>query len=107
MARITYIEHDGSQVTVDAEPGLSIMKAAVNNGVAGIAADCGGNCACGTCRVYVDEAWQARLPEARDGEREMIEYSGDANPGVRLSCQIRVTDELDGLVLRLPRNQHA
>ena len=107
MAKITYIEHNGDALTVDAEPGQSLMKAAVNNGVAGIAADCGGNCACGTRRVYVGEEWRAKLPPAKDGEREMIEYSGDSNPGVRLSCQIRVTDDMDGLVLRLPRNQHA
>ena len=106
MVRITYIEHDGQAVTVAAPVGQSIMKAAANAGVAGIAADCGGNCACGTCRIYVPEEWRDRLPPSAATEREMVDYSGDHTPGVRLSCQIPVTEELDGLTVRLPRNQH-
>ena len=106
MVKITYVEHNGDRLTVDAKPGESIMKAATNNGVAGIVAECGGNCACGTCRIYVDETWQARLPPPRDGEREMIEYSGDMHPGVRLSCQIPVKEELEGLVVQLPASQY-
>jgi len=106
VARITFVEHDGREITVEAEEGLSVMKAAANNGIAGIAADCGGNAACGTCRIYVDADWAARLPAIAQSEAEMLDYTADATPGVRLSCQVRVTPELDGLVARLPRSQH-
>ena len=106
MVRITFVEHGGEEVVVDAAPGMSVMKAAASAGVAGIAADCGGNCACGTCRIYVDAAWLAKLPPARDTEREMVEYSGDTKAGVRLSCQIPVSEALEGLVAHLPKDQH-
>lgn len=106
MVKITYIEDNGERITVDARPGKSIMKAAVNNGVKGIVAECGGNCACGTCRIYVDEAWRDRLPEPQESEQGMVEYSGDAHGGVRLSCQIEVTAELDGIEVRLPASQY-
>ena len=78
MVKITYIEHSGEQVSVEAAPGLSIMKAAVNADVAGIVAECGGNAACGTCRIYVDDAWRAKLPPPRQSEQEMLDYTGDA-----------------------------
>ena len=106
MVKITFVEDNGDTKTVDADPGLSIMKAAVNNGVAGIVAECGGNCACGTCRIYVDEAWSARLPPPEESEQEMLEFSEDAHPGVRLSCQIAVTEELEGLEVALPASQY-
>ena len=107
MARIIFIEFSGEEITVDAEDGLSVMKAATNNGVAGISADCGGNAACGTCRIYVDADWGAKLPPIAKAEAEMLEYTADPTSGVRLSCQIRVSDALDGLVARLPKSQHA
>lgn len=106
MAKITFIEHDGESRTVDAEPGQSIMRAATGGGVAGIAADCGGNAACGTCRIYVGADWLAKLPSIRDTEREMLDFTADPTPGTRLSCQIVVTEELDGMVVNLPESQH-
>jgi len=106
MVSITYIEADGEQQRVDARVGQSVMEAAVKNGVRGIAADCGGSCACATCRVYVPEEWQATVGEPGELEQPMLEYSGDTRSGVRLSCQIKVTEDLDGLVLQLPESQH-
>lgn len=106
MIKITFVEHDGARTDVDAELGQSLMKAATYGGVPGISADCGGNCACGTCRIYVPEAWLPRLPTAASAEREMIDFSGDGTPGVRLACQIRVTEAMDGLELNLPESQH-
>ena len=106
MVKITYIEADGQEHEVEAKVGYSVMEAAKKNGVAGIAADCGGSCACATCRVYVDEAWLGSMGEAGDEERGMIEFSEDCTPQVRLSCQIKVTDGLDGLIVRLPKSQH-
>lgn len=108
MVKITFVEHDGSRTEVDAysDANLSLMKAAVYGDVPGISADCGGNCACGTCRIYVPGEWRQRLPEPRPSEQEMIEFSGDRTEGVRLSCQIRITDNLDGLILNLPASQH-
>ncbi len=106
MVKITYIEHGGTRHTVDAPPGLSMMKAAVNEGIEGIVAECGGNCACGTCRVYIAESWRAKLQPPKDAEREMLEYAGDARPDVRLSCQIPVTDEIDGIEVQMPESQY-
>lgn len=106
MVRITFIEADGGETTVDARPDQSVMEAAVKNGVRGIAADCGGNAACGTCRIYPVEAWSDRLGEIRDIEQAMLEFTEDPHPGVRLACQIRVREELNGLTVRLPQNQH-
>jgi 2Fe-2S ferredoxin len=106
MVKITYIEASGEEHVVDAKPGLSVMEGAVKNKVPGIAADCGGACACATCRVYVDKAWQEKTGRPSEMEQSMIEYSGDRDPSVRLSCQIKVTETLDGLVLRMPESQH-
>lgn len=106
MARITYIEADGTEHVVEVEPGLSVMKGAVLNGVPGILADCGGSASCGTCRVYVDEAWRGRTGEASDDEDAMLVLNvSDDRPGQRLSCQIEVTEELDGLIVRMPERQ--
>ena len=105
MVKITFIGHNGDRVTVDARAGQSVMQAAVSNGVAGIEAVCGGNCACGTCRIYVDHAWREKLPPPGDSEREMIEYAEDPDPGVRLSCQIPVTEDLEGLGVVVPASQ--
>jgi 2Fe-2S ferredoxin len=106
MVKITYIDVDGGESVVDARVGQSVMEAAVKNTVPGIVAECGGNCACGTCRVYVDPAWLEATGEASDMEREMIGFSGDEAPNARLSCQIKVRDEFDGLVVRTPASQY-
>jgi 2Fe-2S ferredoxin len=106
MVKITYIEWSGEPHTVDGKLGQSVMEAAVKNAVPGIAADCGGSCACGTCRVYVDEAWRSRTGEASDMEQAMVEFSNDQTPNVRLSCQMKITKDLDGLVVRMPKSQH-
>ncbi|KHK93175.1 2Fe-2S iron-sulfur cluster-binding protein [Novosphingobium malaysiense] len=105
MVKITYVEHDGERTTVDAQPGESMMKAAVSHGVAGIEAVCGGNCACGTCRIYVDDNWRAKLPSPGESESEMIDFCGDPDPRVRLSCQIAVSEDLDGMEVTLPESQ--
>lgn len=105
MARITFIEADGRRHVVDAEHGRSLMEAGKKNGVDGILADCGGNCACGTCRIYVDEAWQPRLGERSELEEATLEIREAPGPDERLSCQITVSEELDGLVVRLPERQ--
>ncbi len=106
MARITFIEADGGLTVVEARSGQTVMEAAVKNDVRGIAADCGGNCACGTCRIYPEPAWQDRLGEITKIEAEMLDFSEDPEVGVRLSCRIMVTEELDGLVVRMPETQH-
>lgn len=102
---VTYVEHDGTVHEVTVDPGLTAMQAAVRNGVPGIDADCGGACACATCHVYVDETWQDRVGAPRAMEENMLEFVEERAPNSRLSCQIVLAEELDGLVLRLPENQ--
>ena len=106
MARITYIEHSGTPHEVDVAPGLTVMEGARDNGVPGIEADCGGACACSTCHVYVDEAWVDRLPAKEAMEEDMLDFAWkpDARRS-RLTCQIKVTAALDGLVVHLPERQ--
>lgn len=106
MVKITFVEHDGTRTEVDAEIGQTLMKAATYGGVPGISADCGGNCACGTCRIYVPAEWRDKFPAPRSTEQEMIEFSQDETEGVRLACQQKVTAELEGLTLDLPESQH-
>ncbi|QTN20024.1 2Fe-2S iron-sulfur cluster binding domain-containing protein [Brevundimonas sp. AJA228-03] len=106
MARVTYIEHDGHEHVVEVKSGLSVMEGAVRNNVPGIDADCGGACACATCHVYVDEAWRDRAGKASAMEESMLDFAEAVEPNSRLSCQIRVSDALDGLIVRLPANQH-
>jgi len=106
MVKIRFIEASGAEHVVDAKPGQSVMESAVKNNVPGIAADCGGSCACATCRVYVNETWQEKLEPPTEMEQSMIEFSEDTTPGLRLTCQIRVTPELEGLVVRMPESQH-
>jgi len=106
MVKITFVEHEGVRTEVDAEAGQSLMKAATYGEVPGISADCGGNCACGTCRIYVPLEWRTRLPEPLEPEREMIAFWNDTTDGVRLSCQIKVTEQMEGLMLALPEDQH-
>jgi 2Fe-2S ferredoxin len=105
MARITFIEADGRQHVVEAQDGHSLMESAKKNGVDGILADCGGNCACGTCRIYVGEDWQPRLGERSELEEATLELREPPGPHERLSCQITVSEALDGLVVNLPERQ--
>ena len=106
MAKITYIEHDGAEHVIDVKTGLTVMEGAVKNNVPGIDADCGGACACATCHVYVDAAWQSKTGEKSAMEESMLDFADNVESNSRLSCQIRVTAELDGLVVRLPERQH-
>jgi len=106
MASITYIEHDGTEHVVDVKSGLSVMEGAIRNNVPGIDADCGGACACATCHVYVDEAWREVTGKPSAMEESMLDFAEEVEPNSRLSCQIRVSDALNGLIVRLPENQH-
>ena len=103
MTRILFIQQDGREQSVEARPGQSVMQAALGAMVPGIVADCGGACACATCHGYVDPAWAERVPPASPAEVEMIDAGClDVEPTSRLTCQIPVTEALDGLVIRLP-----
>ena len=106
MAKITYIEHDGTEHVVDVKNGLTVMEGAVKNNIPGIDADCGGACACATCHVYVDEAWQGKTGSTSAMEDSMLDFAENVEPNSRLSCQIRVSDDLNGLIVRLPQSQH-
>ena len=106
MVKITYVEPDGSEQTLEGDEGFSVMELAVRNGVVGIEADCGGACACATCHVYVDADWFERTGAPQDMEQEMLEFAVDPRPTSRLSCQIRLTAALDGLRVSVPDSQH-
>ncbi len=106
MAKITYIEHNGTEHVVDVKPGLSVMEGAVKNNIPGIDADCGGACACATCHVYVDAAWTGKTGEKSAMEESMLDFAENVQDNSRLSCQIKVTDQLDGMVVRMPESQH-
>ncbi len=105
MARIIFVEHNGTRHEVDAANGTTVMEAAVNNMVPGIDADCGGACACATCHVYVDDAWLNKTGSIDSMEESMLDFASDMKPNSRLSCQISVSDDLDGLVVTMPRTQ--
>ena len=105
MPTITFIEQDGTRRTVDAETGSTVMEAAIRNGIPGIEAECGGACSCATCHVYVDEAWSEKVGKPSLMEEDMLDFAFDVRPTSRLSCQIKVTDELDGLVVNTPEQQ--
>ena len=105
MPKIKFVEHSGQEHLVDAPVGQSVMQAATNNMVPGIIADCGGNCACATCHVYIDEQWREHIPPAKKEEREMIDCALHVEDNSRLSCQVHMTPELDGLVVRIPVSQ--
>jgi ferredoxin, 2Fe-2S len=108
VAKITYVGATGIEHVVEVKPGLSVMEGAVKLGVPGILGECGGNCQCGTCRVYVDQlVWREKTGERSELEQAMIEYQQDRDPNVRCSCQIKVSESLDGLVVRLPKSQHS
>ena len=106
MPKITYIEYNGTKHAIDVPVGKSVMQGAVDNGVPGIDADCGGECACATCHVFVDEAWLAKTGTPGDQEKSMVSFAATAQPNSRLSCQIEVTPALDGLIVRMPEAQH-
>lgn len=105
MGNITFIEHDGTQHPVELEAGKSLMQIAMDNGVPGIDADCGGECACGTCHVIVDNAWLNVTGKAGDDELQMLEMTPEKKPASRLSCQIMATDAMDGMVIHVPEFQ--
>jgi 2Fe-2S ferredoxin len=105
MAKITYIEFDGTSHVVDVSSGMSVMEGAVSNNIPGIEAECGGACSCATCHIYVDAAWVGVTGSAQPIEGDMIECAMDPQETSRLSCQIEVSDELDGLIVRMPEFQ--
>ena len=106
MAKITYVEHNGTEHALDVKTGLSVMEGAVKNNVPGIDADCGGACACATCHVYVDEAWRDKTGSSSAMEESMLDFAEGVTEFSRLSCQIKVTDDLDGLTVTMPESQH-
>ena len=105
MVKITFVDHAGQSRTVEAEVGSTVMEAAIRNDVPGIEAECGGACACATCHVYVDEAFVDKMPKAESMEEDMLDFAYDVRPTSRLSCQIRITQELDGLQVQTPEQQ--
>ena len=105
MAKITFKTHDDKIYTVEVQKGLTVMEGAVQNDVPGIDADCGGGMACATCHVYVKEDWLDKLPSKEDGEEDMLDMAFEPKNNSRLSCQITVTDELDGLEVNIPSKQ--
>lgn len=107
MPKVTYLAADGASHELDVQTGSTLMLAALGARIEGIAGDCGGVLSCATCHVYVDEPWRSRLPAPADEERAMLDFTAaEREPGSRLCCQIRMTDELDGLVVRLPASQY-
>ena len=105
MPKITYNTHDNDTYTIEVQNGLTVMEGAVQNDVPGIDADCGGGMACATCHVYVKEDWFNRLPKKEDGEEDMLDMAFEPKPNSRLSCQIIVSDDLDGLEVNIPSKQ--
>ena len=105
MPKITYIEHNGKSHTLEVANGLTVMEGAVQNNIPGIDADCGGSCACATCHVYVNEKWFNKLPNKESAEEDMLDMAFELKPLSRLSCQLTVSDALDGLVVNMPSKQ--
>jgi 2Fe-2S ferredoxin len=105
MAKITYVSVEGKRRVIDVTPGVSVMEGAVRHDVPGIDADCGGACACATCHVYVDEAWVCKTGIRGEMESSMLDMANAVKPNSRLSCQIKVVEELDGLVVYTPTTQ--
>lgn len=106
MPKITYIDHEGTERAVEATNGESVMETAIKNSIPGIDADCGGACACATCHVYVDDAFMDKVGQPEDMEQSMLDFAENVKPNSRLSCQISVRDELDGLRVTTPESQH-
>lgn len=105
MIKITYIDSYGEARTVEGEDGATVMEIAIRNAIPEISAECGGGCACATCHVYVDEAWTAKTGKASDQEEDMLDFAYKVQPNSRLCCQIKVTPELDGLIVTTPDRQ--
>ena len=105
MPKITYIEHNGKIHSIEVANGLTVMEGAVQNNIPGIDADCGGSMACATCHVYVKEEWFNKLPKKEEGEEDMLDMAFEPKKNSRLSCQLMVSDQLDGLVVNLPEKQ--
>ena len=105
MAKITYIEHNGKSHQIDVPNQLTIMEGAIQNDIPGIDADCGGACACATCHVYLEEEWFNKLPEMDKAEQDMLDVAFEPKKFSRLGCQITVTEELDGMVVKMPSKQ--
>ena len=105
MPKVTYISHDGKKNTVEVANGLSVMEGAIQNNIEGIDADCGGSMACATCHVYVEEKWLDKVPRVEEAEEDMIDMAFDPKKNSRLSCQLIVSDELNGLIVTTPEKQ--
>lgn len=105
MITLTFIHHDGAREEVSAKEGVSVMRAAVDNGVPGIDGECGGSMSCATCHIFVDEAWTERVGPAGEDERFMLEFAPDVRASSRLACQVRLDAGLDGLVVHVPETQ--
>jgi 2Fe-2S ferredoxin len=106
MPKITYVEFNGKEHPIEVKAGLTVMEGAVKHNVPGIDADCGGACACATCHVYIDAAWTDKVGSPSAMEESMLDFAENVEPNSRLSCQIKVTEALDGLVVRMPESQH-
>jgi len=105
MVKVTYIENSGIVHAVDGEPGQTVMETAIKRAGPGIVDECGGACSCATCHVYVDEAWKEQTGSPSSMEEDMLDFAFDVRPNSRLSCQIRLKPELDGLIVRIPEHQ--
>ena len=105
MSKITYITHDNKTHTIDVQNGLTVMEGAIQNDIPGIDADCGGGMACATCHVYVNDNWSDKLPKKEDGEEDMLDMAFEPRSNSRLSCQLIVSNELDGLIFNIPSKQ--
>lgn len=105
MTRVRFISADGEVQDIDANDGISVMETAVRAGIDGIDADCGGACSCATCHIYIDDAWMSRVPEPEAVEEEMLDFVQDRQPESRLSCQVVLGPDLDGLTVRIPATQ--
>lgn len=105
MPKITFIDTAGTARTVEGEVGATVMETAIKNGVPGIEAECGGACACSTCHVYIEEPWRAKVGEPSPMEEDMLDFAYDVQPNSRLSCQIKVTEDIEGLTVRTPERQ--
>jgi ferredoxin, 2Fe-2S len=105
MTKITYVSNQGNSETIEVENGLSVMEGAIQNNISGIDADCGGSMACATCHVYVEEKWLNKIPKAEDAEIDMIDMAFEPKKNSRLSCQLIVSDDLNGLTVNIPEKQ--
>ena len=106
MAKIIYVDHEGAERVIEATNGESVMETAIKNSIPGIDADCGGACACATCHVYIDEAFMDKVGQPEDMEQSMLDFAENVQSNSRLSCQISVSDDLDGLKVTTPESQH-